>query len=458
MNSKLSKFLWLSPIVVAGLAWSFWPSEDDAQNASVSYQTSQVSLGDIRQTISATGSLEAVDDVVIGAQLSGQITKIMVDFNDVVEQGQLLAQIDPSTFEAKVAQASALVLKQEADLKLQGIAIQQAEVNLEQAKRDLRQAQELFTKNHLSQNELDDMASQAKLAELALKQAHAQMDVLQANLASSKASLRQSQIDLDRTEIRAPIDGFVINRTIEAGQTVASSYNTPELFTLAKDLAQMEIHAHIDESDIGFVKLKQSVNFSVDAHPERRFRGQVTQIRQAPQENSGVVSYIVIMQANNPQGLLLPGMTANLTINVDTLHQVQRVPSTALRIGERLGAKQADGRPNLMQTLEQLDLSDEQKAQLQAGMPKRPSTPSSSARNQYRQKISALLKEVLTEEQAQLNRDIRDGKVRFAHLALLENGQPVLTRVQLGISDDEHTAVISPDLGEAHVITSMGRK
>ncbi|GLS83556.1 hypothetical protein GCM10007894_15330 [Paraferrimonas haliotis] len=426
-----------------------------------SYQTEQATQGDISKSVSATGTLAAVDDVVVGAQLSGQITELAADFNDSVTQGQLLARIDPSTFAAKVAQASAQVEKIEADKGLQAITIQQAQVNLEKAKRDLTQARQLLLDKHISQNEVDDFVSAKQLAELALQQAHAQLSVLKANLASAIATLQQNQIDLARTEIRAPIDGFVINRTIERGQTVASSYNTPELFTLAKDLSAMEIEAHIDESDIGQIALEQRVSYTVDAYPQQTFRGIVSQIRKAPMVTSGVVSYRVIIATDNPQNRLFPGMTANLTISVDNVRDVQRVSNAAVRMGERGAAqhgstsKSGKRSGSLLAGLKPLNLTEQQQKQLNDNLPPRPQTGSRSVNQQYRQKVSALIDEVLTDQQKKLRNDIRNGKVRMGSLLILKEGKTEALAVQLGISDQTNTSILRPDLTGLAIVNQM---
>ncbi|MDB2386667.1 efflux RND transporter periplasmic adaptor subunit [Shewanella sp.] len=431
-------------------------TQSSTTSTATTYKTAQIGRGDIMNSVSATGTLAAVDDVIVGAQLSGQITAVYADFNDTVTAGQLLAQIDPSTFEAKVAQAQSLVDKTQADLRLQRIAIDRANVTLNKAKRDLLRATKLAAANHISAGELDEIDTQVKQNQLDLQQSKAQLAVLQATLAANKASLTQSQIELNRTEIRAPIEGIVIARTIEAGQTVASSLNTPELFQLAKDLSMMEIEAYIDESDIGQLKVQQRVNFTVDAYPDGQFNGVIKQIRRSAQSTSGVVSYTVIVSANNRKGELLPGMTANLDIAIDSVQGSLRVPNGALRLAERLKDSANKAKQRGRQTLlASLGLSDAQQQQLAAVMPKRSEGGGAGRSRQYKQQLEQALKSVLTEQQQALRHDIQSGKVRVASVLLLRDGQQVSVPVKLGITDGQYTALLDQALMGEQVITQI---
>lgn len=299
----------------------FWEAQSKPAQ---SYKTESVSIGDISNTVSATGTLAAVDDVVVGAQLSGQVIKVYADFNDSVEEGQLLAKLDPASFAAQVDQAQALADKSASDLKSQELRIERAKLDYHRSVRELNRAKELYAQKNVSEDSIDVLETTSRLLNIDWQQAVVERDILKATHDANIASLAQAKIQLERTDIRAPISGFVINRTIEAGQTVASSYNTPELFTIARDLSEMEIEAYIDESDIGLIKEGQQVSFGVDAFTDREFRGHVRQIRKAPQDNSGVVSYVVVIETPNPRGMLLPGMTANLEVSIENLRDVQR--------------------------------------------------------------------------------------------------------------------------------------
>jgi HlyD family secretion protein len=216
----------------------------------------------------------------------------------------------------------------------------------------------------------------------------------------------------------------------------------------------MEIEAYIDESDIGQIRTEQNVRFTVDAFPDRQFNGRVNQIRKAPQSNAGVISYIVIIDTRNPDSSLLPGMTANLDISIDTLRDAQRVSNAALRAATRFGVT-TDGETRGMAALEQLDLSAEQREIIRERLPRREAGAPASRNRQQRQQLQALLREVLTEEQLQLQENIRNGQVKLGQLLIMddEGVQPV--QVQFGISDDKFTAVLSPDLGDAEVVTQF---
>ncbi|WP_051201887.1 efflux RND transporter periplasmic adaptor subunit [Ferrimonas senticii] len=439
---------------VAALAWQ--QSRPTQATAQFEYRTATIERGSINKSVSATGTLAAVDDVVVGSQLSGQITEVLVDFNDSVSQNQLLAKIDDRTFAAQVAQAQAQLQRTEADIALQAISIDQAKLDLAKAERDLSRGEGLKRSNNISEEELDQLATSLGQQQLLLQQAQAQLQALAATKASNLASLQQAQIQLDRTEIRAPISGFVIDRTIEAGQTVASSYNTPELFTLAKDLAQMEIEAYIDESDIGQIALKQRVNFTVDAFPDQPFRGQVSQIRRAPQSNSGVISYTVIINANNPANQLLPGMTANLDIQIDNLAGIQRVPNSALRLTARSTSSDAKGKARgPLAFAEQLGLSEQQQQDLRDGMPQPGNPMAKGGRAQMKQRMEQLTAEVLTPEQLHRYQQLQRGELKLGQLQLLKDGQPQIVEVQLGLADNDYTAILAPDLTGTEVITQI---
>ncbi|QIZ78620.1 efflux RND transporter periplasmic adaptor subunit [Ferrimonas lipolytica] len=419
------------------------------------FKTESMSIGEISNTVSATGTLAAVDDVVVGAQLSGQITEVYVDFNDSVSENQLLAQLDPRTFAAQVAQAQANVDKTTADIALQQLTVRQAIVDLEQAQRDLVRAQELAKQRSISADELDDAETLVTTQQINVERSNTQLQVLAATLASNQASLAQAQIQLDRTEIRAPITGFVIDRTIEPGQTVASSYNTPELFTLAKDLTQMEIEAYIDESDIGQISLGQRAQFNVDAYPERQFRGKVDQIQKAPQTSSGVISYTVVINANNQQNLLLPGMTANLEISIDAVPKAQRISNAAIRVASRFNNN--DEQPKQRGMLGQLNLTEAQRQLLRDKMPKRDASmgPGRGVAEQQKQRMDKILNEILTPEQLALRDQLQSGKIKRGQVLILRDGEAEPLQVDIGLSDDQYTQIISPDLTGLEVITQI---
>ncbi len=267
------------------------------------YRTEKVARGNIQATVTATGTVNAVTTVLVGTQVSGTIKNISVDFNARVTKGQLIAQIDPETFEAQVQQARANVAK--------------AEALVRDAERTLRRNRELFSRNLIARSELDT--------------AETNYDSNAAQREQAEAALRMSETSLRYTRILSPVDGIVISRNVDVGQTVAASFQTPTLFTIAQDLTKMQIDANVDESDIGRVKVGQAAEFTVDAFPETTFKGGVRQIRRAPITIQNVVTYDVVIRVDNPGLKLMPGMTANVSIILDTRENIVKIPNAALR-------------------------------------------------------------------------------------------------------------------------------
>ena len=267
------------------------------------YQTAVVSRGALIQTVTATGQLNPVVNVQVGSQISGRIQKLYVDYNSLVKSNQVIAEIDPSTYKVNVQRAEAQVAQSKANLVL-------AEV---QAKR----AEALF-KDQLIPAADHDTAT-------------AQLQLTQAQILQDEAALENAKVDLSRCTILAPVDGVVISRNVDVGQTVAASFNTPTLFVIANDLTKMQIDALVSEADIGGVELKQPVNFTVDAYPYRTFHGEVRQIRYGAMTNQNVVSYDCVVEVNNESLKLLPGMTANISIVIAEKQNALSVPNAAFR-------------------------------------------------------------------------------------------------------------------------------
>lgn len=288
------------------------------------FQTVVAERGDIITSITASGSLQAVGTVEVGSEVSGLIKELHADFNTPVKQGQVLARIDPSTFESRVLQG-------EAQLAIAQAQLDQAKAELREAERDFETKRKLSTSGWYS-------ARGTETAEAALARARASVKLSEANLLQARANLNQARIDLSRTYIRAPVDGIVISRAINIGQTVAASFQTPTLFTIAEDLAEMQVEAAVDEADIGSVAPGQRAEFTVDAYPDRIFEGEVKEVRLASGEadadkataSSGVVTYTVIITAPNKDGKLLPNMTANATIFLGEVRDVLKLPVMAL--------------------------------------------------------------------------------------------------------------------------------
>ena len=333
------------------------------------FRTDPVSRGDIQQTVTATGAVNAVTTVQVGTQVSGTIKTLYVDFNSRVKKGQIIAQIDPSTFEAQVQQAQANLLSAQANLE-------KAQTALDNDKKTFERNKELLSKKLIAQSDLDT-------AETAYQTDKAQVNSAKALIEQAKASLDYAKQNLAYTKIVSPVDGVVISRNVDVGQTVAASFQTPTLFTIAQDLTKMQIDTNVAESDIGGVKVGQDVEFTVDAYTDTTFKGKVWQVRQAPIIVQNVVTYDVVIEVNNRDLKLMPGMTANVSIVIQTRHDALRITNAALRF--RMSEKPSGAGPG------------EKKGPaiwiLENGKPKRvPITPGISDGN-YTEIVSGDLKE-----------------------------------------------------------------
>ncbi|MGH8808107.1 MAG: efflux RND transporter periplasmic adaptor subunit, partial [Noviherbaspirillum sp.] len=329
---------WLAVAVLLGLgvlAFGYWQQ----RNAAPVYKTTKVEKGAITASVSASGTLSPVVQVQIGSQVSGQLKEVLVDFNSEVKQGQLIARIDPETFETRVRQAQAdvdaaraQVMTQQANIAVQRAVQAKAEVDLAEAKRNLDRKQQLTEKGFISGADRDTAQATYNAVAEQVNTAKAQVAAASANARSSdavvkqrEAALAQAKIDLGRTEIRAPVNGIVIKRSVERGQTVAASLQAPELFIIAENLTDMQVDASIDESEIGRIRIGQKASFTVDAFPGRNFEGVVKQIRKAAQNVSNVVTYTVVISASNASKELLPGMTANVRVVTDSRGEALKV-------------------------------------------------------------------------------------------------------------------------------------
>lgn len=347
----------LAILAVAGAAVAYVASRGGEE--SVSYRFAQVERGDIVSAISTSGTMSAVVTVEVGTQISGQISELRVDFNATVKRGELIGRIDPQTFEARVRQAEAELAVAHAGVAMQTAALARTRADLagaranllsvrtrsNDAQRELKRKEELLSRGVASARDVDRARTEAEAAEAqaasaeasvngALAQggvARAQIQNAEAQVQQREASVEQALIDLERTFIRSPIDGIVIDRAVNVGQTVAAALNAPVLFTIAQDLSEMQVETAVDEADIGRIREGLPVTFTVDAYPGRSFSGRVEQVRRKPEEVQNVVTYTVIVSAANPRGELLPGMTANVQVVMNRRDGVLRVPNAALR-------------------------------------------------------------------------------------------------------------------------------
>ena len=323
MNSSAKlrrrKWLWLVIVLVsaAGLCWFL----NQPVGSTFEYETSLVSRGDLAQVVTASGQLNPVVKVEVGSQISGIIEQLFVDFNSPVKEGQLLAQLDPAAYEANLIQAQGNLASVKAALEL-------VQLNADRAR--ALQADKLSAKAEFEKAMAD------------LHQAEAAVKI-------SEGALKKADVDLARCKIYAPIDGIVISRNVNVGQTVAASLSAPILFLIANDLSKMQIETDVAEADIGMVRMGQDVEFTVDAFPGQTFRGKVTQVRNAPKIEVGVVTYVTIIELTNPEMKLKPGMTANVSIIVARRDNALKIPSAALRFRPPKSSepKNADSSPAL---------------------------------------------------------------------------------------------------------------
>ncbi len=356
-RGKLAFVSILTVLTLSGAGGFYWFSNG---NGKTSFRTAPVERGDIQSSISATGTLNAVITVQVGTQVSGTIKELFVDYNSRVKKGMLIAQIDPATFDAKVNQAKgdlgsaraavlnqrAAVAKAEADIATARANVVKEDVAVRDAKIKYDARVRLYKNGGISQEELDTAqatqdssraqleAAQASLraSQAALEVSRAQLAAAEATVQQKQAALAQAQVDLNNTQIRAPVDGVVVARNVDVGQTVAASLQAPTLFLIAQDLTKMQVDTNVDEADVGRVALDQEASFTVDSFPGQTFRGRVVQIRQAAQVIQNVVTYDCVVAVGNPDLKLMPGMTANVRILVARRENTLLVPNAVFRV------------------------------------------------------------------------------------------------------------------------------
>lgn len=317
----------------------FLISGDNAN--STQYITEDAKLGSFVVTVTATGTLEPTNQVDVGSELSGIVKSVEVDFNDLVKVGQVLAKLDPSKLEAQVQQSKSALESARAHVQEAQATVKEMQSQLER----LERARELSGNKVPSQQDLDT-------AEAALQRAMAAEASAKAQVSESEATLKLQQTDLGKLVIRSPIDGIVLARDVEPGQTVAASFQAPVLFTLAENLIQMELHVDVDEADVGKVKEEQEATFTVDAYQDRTFPARITQVRYGSQTIDGVVTYETVLSVDNSDLLLRPGMTATADIKVLQIEDAVLVPNSALRFSpQMMGMKSASREGNIVSQL-----------------------------------------------------------------------------------------------------------
>lgn len=327
---KSAKKIWIvvAIVVVAlgAVAARFLTGRETTQ-----YFSEKVTRGDIRDVVEATGTINAVITVQVGSQVSGTIDKLYADFNSHVKKDQIIARIDPSLFEGALLQAKADLETARANSAAAKANLEKAKAAEAQARADFERTKPLAAQGVLSQQALDVSKANEDAATAAISAAQADLGQANAQVNQKTAAVTVAQTNLDHTIIRAPIDGVVVSRNVDIGQTVAASLQAPTLFTIAQDLTKMQVYAKTDESDVGQIKTGQPVTFKVDAFPNDQFRGRVSQIRMNATTVQNVVTYDTIIDFDNPEMKLFPGMTAYVTIPVATAADVLKVPNAALR-------------------------------------------------------------------------------------------------------------------------------
>jgi HlyD family secretion protein len=387
-------------LLIGGAGFAYWRMGHSA--AESPYLTVPASRANVRQVVASTGTLQAVVTVQVGSQVSGTIEKLHADFNTKVKAGQIVAQLNQDKFRAAVEQARANLLAAEANYA-------KAKVAVADTLRTLERNRELRKRELTAQSDLD-------AAQTAHDAAVAQVNVNQAQTAQARAALSQATVDLNNTVIRSPVDGIVISRTVDVGQTVAASLQAPTLFTIANDLAKMEVHTSVDEADVGNVHEGQQVSFTVDAFPTRRFTGKVFQVRNAPTIIQNVVTYDAVVRIDNKELLLKPGMTANVQFLVSEKQDVLTIPNMALRF------KPPEEKDEAQEALRQERL----RAAPQVGA-RRTTRPGRTGSGGVR-------------------------RVRTARIYLLSGRRVEPVEVQLGITDGSKSEVISGPINENDLV------
>ncbi len=477
-------------IVIIAVAF-FWLGGDRDSVASTSQiETAIVDTGNITRTVATSGSVRPLITVEVGSQVSGQIEEILVDFNSEVTKDQLLAVIDPQSFESRVLQSTADLRVASSNVIVQKANIDRAQANLRRARLEYERAEPLSKQGTLSISELDTALAAFDSAKADLTMAEAQHENALAAKDQRQASLESAKIDLERTKIRSPIDGVVIERAVDQGQTVAASLSSPILFNIAQDLTEIQIEANVDEADIGNVNEGNEVTFSVDAFPESEFSGQVNQVRLAPNEANNVVTYTVIITAKNPGRKLLPGMTAIVEIVTGKSEGVLRVPNEAVRFrpaaGSELAKKTAESQggnsggghggsrrgPDIEQLRDSLNLKESQvtaiKTELQevfSGMRTQfqaiaEGGDRSAIREQMNQRMTTVFKKNLTPEQFKQYQQVRHqaSESRSGQIWVQsEDGEIKPVAVKFGISDDNYTQVLGKNINKDNVVITRIR-
>lgn len=490
MKRRLLLILAAALLAAAGYGGYRYLSSDTDQPR---YKLAKVESGSLTAVVSATGTLNPVVSVQVGSQVSGQIKEMLVDFNSPVKSGQLIARIDPETFQLRVRQAEADLEAVRAAVAVQRAEVARAAASLADALRDFERKKLLVEKNFISASERDKAQTTYDVARASAQVAEAQARNSEAVVRQRESQLAQAKVELERTAIRSPVDGIVVKRSVDTGQTVAASLQAPELFVIARNLTDMQVEASIDEADVGRIHLGQKAGFTVDAFPGRSFEGSVVQVRKAAQVVSNVVTYTVIISAANPELVLLPGMTANVRIVAAQKDKVLKVVNTALRFrppgssdekpvtpssasaapqgGGSSAANSGGGKQVREKLVKELNLDADQQARLDgifaamrdkwSGLRDLPEAERGKLQERNRAELREKILLILNPEQkkryeemsAELQSARTGGTATNGRLwALDENGKPRAVPVRLGLTDGSMTEIISGELSEGTTV------
>jgi HlyD family secretion protein len=484
-------------VVVAAAAWWFFRA-DNSSSEVVGYQTQPLSIGRIESIVNTAGTISPVVTVDVGSEVSGLISELHADFNSEVESGQVIARIDDRTIRARLRQTEADVVAATATIEQQKANVMRARADSELAQTDFARMRELFDRQLASEADVDLAEANVKITEAQFGVAQAQLTAAEATLLQREAQLEQTQLDLDRTYIRSPVDGTVIDRQVDVGQTVAASLSAPLLFQIAQDLTKMQIEADVDEADIGQIREGLVARFTVDAFPERTFEGRVSQVRKAATITNNVVTYKVIIDADNPRQQLLPGMTANVNVVLGEKEDVLRVSNSALRFtppGESREEDTAGPGGNMSARVDELTeelgldatqrravesalndmqaMIEEMRSNNGGGFGGGPPGGFNNQRQQFqrmRQTMQNQLAGVLSAEQlSSFEQSFGGGRsgapgrergsdMRPGQVWVLDNDAPRRVRVLTGLSDDQFTEISSSELDDGdEVIVRLAR-
>jgi HlyD family secretion protein len=482
MSTLKKNWRWVAilAVICAAGAFFFVLNGADGARPGNGYESAVADHGSISQTVATSGAVRPLVTVQVGSQLSGQVAELFADFNSEVTKGALIARIDPQTFKTRVEGARAELAVAEANLTARRADTRRAEAMLAQRKSDLDRYEGLTGEAGISEIEMDSFRAQYEAARADYDGAKAQVTNAEASVMQRKASLDQAEVDLARTEIRSPINGVVISRNVDVGQTVAASMSAPILFEIAQDLSLIQIEADVNEADIGAVSKGDQVSFSVDAYPGRDFSGVVEMVRLAPIELQNVVTYKVIIHADNPARMLFPGMTATVQIITGQRENALRIPNTAarfepsnaeeLRAQANMGRQRGEGAGGGMmdELVATLELSQEQQNRLQAEMRELFAAGGGGGGAaggfggfggvdpaERQKRMNAIMKKILTVEQwAAFQAGQQDRPQPKIIWVLSEGGTIEPRRILLGIADGSYTEVTGGDLAPGDAVVT----